>query len=83
MSHCARQVGEEDFKLFDYILAMDTSNLEDLQDIAEYLPEEQDKSKLGKGSTGVELELTWVQLFGEYREAHHKVDKIVRDPYYG
>lgn len=52
MSHRAREVCEEDFKLFDYILAMDTSNLEDLQDIAAYMSEEQDKSKLGKGTTG-------------------------------
>ncbi|KAI5851868.1 phosphotyrosine protein phosphatase I superfamily [Tricharina praecox] len=31
--HCARQVAQKDFKNFDYILAMDTSNLSNLKRI--------------------------------------------------
>ena len=82
-NHRARQVTEEDFKEFNYILAMDNSNLEDLQEIADAF-DQRESSKLGKG-----LKSTWflteliVQLFGDYRDPNSKVDRIVRDPYYG
>jgi protein-tyrosine-phosphatase len=39
---------EEDFEQFDYLLAMDTSNLEDLEEISETFSKNQ-RSKLGKG----------------------------------
>jgi low molecular weight phosphotyrosine protein phosphatase len=46
--HRARQVTEDDFQNFDYILAMDTSNLEDLEEIREALVEKK-SANLGKG----------------------------------
>ena len=48
VNHRARQVTEEDFLQFDYLLAMDTSNLEDLEEIAETFDKNQ-RSDLGRG----------------------------------
>ena len=48
VNHRARQVTVEDFQQFDYLLAMDTSNLEDLEEIAETFDESQ-RTKLGRG----------------------------------
>jgi len=49
-NHRARQVSEEDFEKFDYLLAMDESNLEDLEEIADTLKKQDPKAKLGKGT---------------------------------
>jgi len=46
--HRARQVDEEDFYKFDYLLAMDTSNLEDLQELAADLNKNR-QDRVGKG----------------------------------
>ena len=46
--HRARQVDEEDFYKFDYLLAMDTSNLEDLQELGVDLSKNR-KDGIGKG----------------------------------
>jgi low molecular weight phosphotyrosine protein phosphatase len=80
--HRARQVREEDFYQFDYLLAMDTLNLEDLQELAEDL----NKERIGKGRTPQfhdDPDVESAHLFGEYRVEDSKLDKIVRDPYYG
>ena len=50
VNHRARQVTEEDFQKFDYLLAMDTSNLEDLEEMAESFGKSE-RSKLGRGMT--------------------------------
>jgi len=71
VNHLARQVLAQDFEEFDFVLAMDTSNLQDLQDFVDGL-DQREQAKLGK-----------VQLFGDYREPGSKLDRIVRDPYYG
>ena len=47
INHRARQVTEEDFQEFDYLLAMDNSNLEDLEEIAQSFDKHQ-RSELGK-----------------------------------
>jgi protein-tyrosine-phosphatase len=48
-NHRARQVSPDDFKEFDYLLAMDKSNLADLEEILEeFSPSEQ--SKLANGT---------------------------------
>jgi len=50
---------------------MDSSNLEDIEDMADSITTERN-ANLGK-----------VQLFGQYRGPNSKVDMIIRDPYYG
>lgn len=47
--HRARQVSEDDFYEFDYLLAMDTSNLEDLQELAGDLRNTKN-GRVGKGT---------------------------------
>jgi protein-tyrosine-phosphatase len=41
-------VTEEDFQTFDFLLAMDTSNLEDLEEIVETV-DKKERGTLGKG----------------------------------
>jgi protein-tyrosine-phosphatase len=48
IDHRARQVTEEDFKKFDFLLAMDTENLEDLQAIVADFDNDE-HSRLGRG----------------------------------
>lgn len=50
MVHRARQVRDQDFYNFDYLLGMDTSNLEDLRDMAQDLGNSS-KNEIGKGVT--------------------------------
>ncbi|KAH0542318.1 hypothetical protein FGG08_003255 [Glutinoglossum americanum] len=71
--HTARQIAANDFVDFDYILAMDNSNLRDLQRMQKRALErnptlKQPERKLGQ-----------VRLFGEGRGG----DEQVGDPYYG
>ncbi|KAF3310104.1 hypothetical protein TWF173_010114 [Orbilia oligospora] len=68
VSHRARQVVREDFERFDYILAMDEENLEDLE------------RKRGKGNGKGKAR---VMMFGEFAGEGEKGGKVVRDPYYG
>jgi protein-tyrosine-phosphatase len=49
-NHRARQVTEDDFKEFDYVLAMDRENLEDLQEIADGF-DKKERANLAKGSS--------------------------------
>jgi protein-tyrosine-phosphatase len=49
VNHSARQVTEGDFQEFNFLLAMDTSNLEDLEEIIETFDKEQ-RNRLGKGT---------------------------------
>jgi low molecular weight phosphotyrosine protein phosphatase len=67
--HGARKVTEDDMKEFDYIFAMDSSNLHDLQRIQRRV-----ESKGGKCKAKV-------MLFGEYSGKKRAED--VEDPYYG
>jgi low molecular weight phosphotyrosine protein phosphatase len=48
INHRARQVTDDDFENFDFLLAMDTSNLEDLEEILESFDKSK-HTKLGKG----------------------------------
>lgn len=67
--HGARKITEDDMRTFDYIFAMDSSNLYDLQRIQRKADAKGQKSKAK------------VMLFGEYsgkKKAEH-----VEDPYYG
>ena len=57
ISHRARQVTVEDFREFDYLLAMDSSNLEDLQEIVDDFGRHERQS-LGQRATSVKSLLT-------------------------
>ena len=68
-NHGARKVREDDIREFDYVFAMDSSNLHDLQRIQRRVDAKGEKSKAK------------VMLFGDYsgkKRAEH-----VEDPYYG
>ena len=67
--HGARKIKEEDFQAFDYILAMDASNLRDLQRVQKRVDSRSDKSKAK------------VMLFGEF-SGKAKAEQV-GDPYYG
>lgn len=74
--HAARKIHISDFSNFDYILAMDTENLHDLQRL---------KGKMmAKKNTGTvlegERERGKVSLFGDFGG---KKGEVVVDPYYG
>jgi|SRR2546423_372564 len=67
--HGARKIQEKDFRTFDYILAMDISNLRDLQRVQKRVDSTGDKSKAK------------VMLFGEFN-GKSKAEQV-GDPYYG
>ena len=67
--HGARKVQEKDFRTFDYILAMDASNLQDLQRLKKRVDSVGQKSKAK------------VMLFGEF-SGKSKAEQV-GDPYYG
>lgn len=67
--HGARKVTEDDMNEFDYIFAMDSNNLHDLQRIQRRVDSRGTKSKAK------------VMLFGEY--SGKKRAENVEDPYYG
>ena len=82
MNHRARQVSKEDLLDFDYLLTMDTMNLEDVNELADELTPAE-RSKAGKSCTHFGITDLKVQLFGDYRGKGSDLDRIVRDPYYG
>jgi len=69
-AHRARQVSRSDFQTFDYILAMDHHNLENLQRM---------QASLAQRPEGVKARL---ELMGAY-ELEQPVLREVPDPYYG
>lgn len=48
-NHRARQLTEDDLRNFDYLLAMDNSNLEDIEEIADSIATTKN-ANLGKGT---------------------------------
>lgn len=67
--HGARKIQAEDFRSFDYILAMDASNLRDLQ---------RAQQRVNSGSVKSKAK---VMLFGEF-SGNSKAEQV-GDPYYG
>ena len=67
--HGARQVTKEDFNDFDYIFAMDASNLRDLEKLKRRVESKGQKSR------------AQVMLFGEF-SGKSKAEQV-EDPYYG
>lgn len=67
--HGARQVTKEDFNNFDYIFAMDDSNLRNLLSLQKRVESRGTKSRAK------------VMLFGEYGGG--RTAEVVVDPYYG
>ncbi|KAK2741714.1 hypothetical protein FQN55_008213 [Onygenales sp. PD_40] len=81
-SHSARKVRAADFTTFDYILAMDEENLEDLLEAR--------ARAVGRGGGAREdgEGVAVVRLIGDFREDGSVVEKVgggevVGDPYYG
>ncbi|EEP81274.1 low molecular weight phosphotyrosine protein phosphatase [Uncinocarpus reesii 1704] len=80
-SHSARKVNKADFREFDYIFAMDDSNLYDLLELQEKVKRDDEK----KGDTG---HRATVRLWGDFARDGSVCDKVgggesVPDPYYG
>ncbi|KMU74468.1 phosphotyrosine protein phosphatase [Coccidioides immitis RMSCC 3703] len=80
--HAARKVNKADFKEFDYIFAMDDSNLYDLQELQEKVV--RDNEKKGAAADG----LAELRLFGDFNRDGSVCEKVgggksVPDPYYG
>lgn len=81
-SHAARQVTTQDFFNFNYLLAMDHSNLRHLLDLRSELVAQ--RSKTGDPRA----EVAEVRLFGDFLPGgavHERVGggPTIRDPYYG
>ncbi|KAJ5885179.1 Protein-tyrosine phosphatase low molecular weight mammalian [Penicillium taxi] len=79
-SHAARKVTKDDFLHFDYVLAMDKSNLRDLLDVRD--------SVIGSRKKTANTKVAEVRLFGDFHEdgkLHGQVGggEVVQDPYYG
>lgn len=73
--HAARKFSSlTDFEKFDYILAMDDANLEDLLELRERILKKRGEDGLGK-----------VMLFGEFggKKRRNGKGEEVQDPYYG
>jgi low molecular weight phosphotyrosine protein phosphatase len=68
--HAARKVSSEDFEKFDWIFAMDTENLYNLESV-------RDRTRRKKGAEG---EVAKVMLFGDFGG---KKGEEIDDPYYG
>ncbi|KAI5301297.1 hypothetical protein KEM56_001838 [Ascosphaera pollenicola] len=79
--HFGRQLRKSDFTEFDYIMAMDTSNLRDILSAREKALRSLDKSQHHK--------IAVVRLFGDFAAEDGTVNKrvgggkAVPDPYYG
>ncbi|KKK18180.1 low molecular weight phosphotyrosine protein [Aspergillus rambellii] len=76
--HAARKVTQEDFLHFDYLLAMDRHNLEDLLEL---------RASLAASGTPA-AKVAEVRLFGDFGPGgalHSRVGggEVVQDPYYG
>jgi low molecular weight phosphotyrosine protein phosphatase len=74
--HKARKFHPSDFETFDYILAMDDSNLEDLNDLRKRVYSKKKGEAEGKGK---------VMLFGAFGGKTRRGGRgeEVQDPYYG
>ncbi|KAE8356602.1 phosphotyrosine protein phosphatase I superfamily [Aspergillus coremiiformis] len=98
-NHAARKVTKEDFLTFDYLMAMDKSNLRDLLDVRESVIASMRKagdtasrgtkaavSLAASGEAGAKV--AEVRLFGDFGAGgvlHDRVGggEVVQDPYYG
>ncbi|KAI1322576.1 LMWPc-domain-containing protein [Xylariaceae sp. FL0255] len=69
-THTARQLRDSDFKNFDYIFAMDRSNLSDINQ----------RQNQKKSSGGVNNKTARVMLFGEFSGTDRS--EVVQDPWY-
>ncbi|KAF3933191.1 hypothetical protein ABW19_dt0210642 [Dactylella cylindrospora] len=66
--HSARRVEKEDFYKFDYIFAMDRSNLNDLERMKRKYPD---------------AERSRVMMFGDFAGEGRRKGEVVEDPWYG
>jgi low molecular weight phosphotyrosine protein phosphatase len=71
--HAARKVAPEDFENFDWIFAMDSDNLYNLENV-------RDRTKGKKGNGDGDEKIAKVMLFGDFGG---KKGEEIDDPYYG
>lgn len=71
-NHSARKIRASDFDDFDYLLAMDSENLEDMDEMRQKIVQKR-KSDSGVGK---------VMLFGKFDGSGQRGEEVV-DPYYG
>lgn len=88
--HAARKVTREDFLTFDYVLAMDKSNLRDLQDVRDSViatlqrktdPKPSSKSTRSHvdaaiGAYGADTKVAEVRLFGDFGKGGKLNDRV-------
>ncbi|KAJ5510553.1 Protein-tyrosine phosphatase low molecular weight mammalian [Penicillium expansum] len=88
--HAARKVTREDFLTFDYLLAMDKSNLRDLQDVRDSviatLQRKTDTRPSSKstrshvdaaiGAYGADTKVAEVRLFGDFGKGGKLLDRV-------
>lgn len=83
--HSARKVQKADFTTFDYVLAMDEDNLDDLLRLRSRVVEEKKNKATQGGAT--DYKVADVRLFGDFQGGNltKKVGggEEVPDPYYG
>ncbi|KAL4781486.1 phosphotyrosine protein phosphatase I superfamily [Aspergillus varians] len=80
-NHAARKVTRDDFLQFDYVIAMDKYNLEDLLALRGSIISSSRK-------TAADAKVADVRLFGDYGPGgtlHERIGggEVVQDPYYG
>lgn len=89
-NHAARKVTKEDFLAFDYLLAMDKSNLRDLLDVRESviasLRRKADPKSVAKntrsgtdaaiGAQGTDAQVAEVRLFGDFGKGGKLHDRV-------
>ncbi|CAI7605886.1 unnamed protein product [Penicillium glandicola] len=88
--HAARKVTREDFLTFDYLLAMDKSNLRDLQDVRESViatlqrkTDNKPSSRSSRshvdaaiGAYGADTKVAEVRLFGDFGKGGKLLDRV-------
>lgn len=87
-NHAARKVTRDDFREFDYVLAMDKYNLRDLLRVRDAIISGRGGKKHATADSGSTSKVADVRLFGDFggsKGVHPKVGggEEVQDPYYG
>ena len=77
--HAARAVSHQDFYDFDYIMAMDENNLEDLMKIRRSIEIHKTRQTKNSNTESESKHLASVHLFGEF--GSESKDEEVIDPY--
>ncbi|EED18863.1 low molecular weight phosphotyrosine protein phosphatase, putative [Talaromyces stipitatus ATCC 10500] len=90
-NHAARKVNKDDFRRFDYILAMDEYNLKDLLRLRDNIISQSARTKAHTNTISTECttpKIAEVRLFGDFNPDGTVNKKVgggqeIEDPYYG